>query len=163
MTDVIVRKNHNDKPAALAAEPRWEPMRLMRELAQWDPFREMSPLFASQGLAVFSPSFEVKENKDGYTFRADVPGVKESDLDISVSGNRLTISGKREAERREKDETYYAYERSYGEFSRAFTLPDGVDHDSLHAELKDGVLNVAVAKSAAARPRKIAVQSGKKS
>src|SRR5262245_43358340 len=79
--------------------------------------------------------------------KADVPGVKESDLDVTLTGNRLTISGKREAERKEQTETYYAYERSYGDFTRAFTLPDGIDTNSVVADLKDGVLTVSVRKT----------------
>jgi HSP20 family protein len=70
----------------------------------------------------FVPDFEVKETKEGFVFKADVPGIKEKDLEITMTGNRLTISGKREAEMEERSDTYYACERSYGSFTRAFTL-----------------------------------------
>src|SRR5262249_14640241 len=110
MSNVIVRKE-NEKSLAPSWESRWEPFRMMRDLLGWDPFREMAT-FVAHGPAMFAPSFEIKETKENYVFKADVPGVKESDLEITLTGNRLTISGKREAERKEQNETYYAYERS---------------------------------------------------
>ena len=94
----------------------------------------------------------MKENKDGYVFRADLPGVREDDLDISLTGNRLTISGKREQEKHEQGDTYYANERSYGSFSRAFTLPDGTDAENVRADLKNGVLQVTVPKKPEVQP-----------
>jgi HSP20 family protein len=158
MTDIAVRKDNANKPATTtAAQPRWEPMRFARDFLGWDPFREMSP-FAAQP-AGFMPSFEIKETKDEYNFKADVPGVRENDLEVSMTGNRLTISGKREAEKEEKTDTFYTYERSYGDFTRSFTLPDGVDANSVHADLKDGVLTVVLKKTAEAQTKKIAVKT----
>lgn len=84
-----------------------------------------------------------------------MPGVKESDLELSLTGNRLTISGKREEEKKEQDERWYAYERSYGSFSRTFTLPQGVDSERVGAELKDGVLRVSIPKKPEMKPKKI--------
>jgi len=159
MTNIAIRKDNGNKPASLAtAEQRWEPFRLMRDLMGWDPFREMAP-FAPQIPTGFAPSFEIKETKDAYLFKADLPGVKESELDVTVTGNRLTISGKREAEKREQTDTYYTYERSYGDFNRSFTLPDGVDMTSVYADLKDGVLTLSIKKAPEAQPKKIPVQS----
>ena len=134
---------------------------MMRDLLGWDPFQEMTP-FVPQASPGFIPSFEVKETKEGYSFRADVPGVKESDLEVTVTGNRLTVSGKREAEKEEKTDTYYTCERSYGEFTRSFTLPDGVDLNSVNAELHQGVLTLMIKKTPEAQPKKIAVQSAAK-
>lgn len=82
-------------------------------------------------------------------------GVKESDVDITRTGNCLTVSGKRESEREDAGDTYYAYERAYGSFTRSFTMPEGIDADHIHAELKDGVLMVAVPKKPDAQPKKI--------
>jgi HSP20 family protein len=110
----------------------------------------------------FVPSFEVKENKDSYLFKADLPGVKEEDLDISLVSHRLTISGKREAEKREEGETWYAYEREYGSFTRSFTLPEGVDPEHVRAELKNGVLHLVIPKKPEVQPRKIQVGGGEK-
>ena len=107
----------------------------MRDVLRWDPFRELEGA-AGGDYGLFAPSFDVKENKEGYVFRADLPGVKEEDLEISLTGNRLAISGKREQEKHEQGDTYYASERSYGSFSRAFTLPDGTDAENVKAELK---------------------------
>ncbi len=129
-----------------------DPFEMMRELMHWDPFQELGA--SRQGLA-FSPSFDVKETHDGYLFQADLPGVKEKDLDISITGNRLTVSGKREAESKAEDERYYAYERSYGTFSRSFTLPEGIDPDHVRAELKEGVLTLSLGKKPEVKAKKI--------
>ena len=158
MADIAVRKENENKPVPAAV---WDPLRVMRELMGWDPFREISPLYP-QSQAGYLPSFEVKETKDAYIFKADVPGVKESDLAVSATGNRLTVSGKREAEKHDQTDTYYTYERSYGSFTRSFTLPEGVDMNSVHADLRDGVLTLSVRKTPEAQPKKIAIQSAAK-
>ena len=158
MANIAVRKENGNKPAPLAT---WEPSRMIRDFFGWDPFREMAP-FTPQLPAGFMPSFEVKETKDSYLFKADVPGVKESDLDVTLTGNRLTISGKRDAEKEEQSDTYYTYERSYGDFTRSFTLPEGVDTNSVHADLSQGVLTLNIRKTPDAQTKKIAVQSAAK-
>lgn len=134
----------------------------LRWLLRWDPFREMMPSwFGNPPVeATFSPAFEVKENKDSFLFKADLPGVNEADVEVKLAGDRLTISGKREAEREEKDDTYYTYERSFGTFLRTFTLPDGFDGEHVQAELKSGVLTVVVPKKATAQAKSIAVKGG---
>jgi HSP20 family protein len=142
----------------------WNPMRAMRDLLRWDPFRELSP-FALPELetATFAPSFEVIENKDAFLFKADVPGIKQEDLEITATGNRLQISGKRDQEHEHKHDTVYTYERQYGSFTRVFTLPDGADFEHARSELKDGVLTLAVPKKAGAQSKKIAISTGHKS
>lgn len=135
----------------------WDPFRVMRELMNWEPFAEMAPSIPQ--LSEFAPSFDVKETPEGYVFKADVPGVKESDLSVTLTGNRLSINGKRESERKESTDTYYTYERSYGDFSRVFTLPEGVDPNGVMADLKDGVLTVSIKKSEQAQAKRIAVKS----
>ncbi len=137
----------------------WEPLRAMRDLFRWDPFVEMVPSFSALESAAFSPNFDVKETKEAFVFTADVPGVKESDLEVRLTQNRLTVSGKRESEKVEKTDQYYASERSYGSFTRAFTLPDGIQSDKIVAELKAGVLTLSVPKKPEAQPKKIEVQS----
>jgi HSP20 family protein len=136
----------------------WDPFRVMRELLRWDPFGE-APTFRALESAAFAPDFEVKETKEGFEFRADVPGVKEGDLDIRLTQNRLAISGKRESEKTEKGDTFYTTERSYGSFTRSFTLPEGIQSDKIHAELKEGVLTLLVPKKPEAQPKKIDVKS----
>jgi len=134
----------------------------MQELMRWDPFREMSRRLGGDDLTGFVPNFDVKETKDAYIFKADLPGVKEGDTEISVTGNRLTISGQRQEEKKDEGDQYYAYERSYGSFSRSFTLPEGVDVDQVRAELKDGVLNVVVPKRPEVQPKKIPLKGTEK-
>lgn len=152
------------KPSASTSIPTvaqaaaWDPFRSMRELMRWDPFTALSP-FSPPTLAGFAPDFEVKETKESFVFTADLPGVAEKDLQVQLSDNRLTVSGKRESEKVEQSETYYASERSYGSFTRSFVLPEGIDGEKAHAQLKSGVLSVAIPKRPEAQPRKIAVQS----
>lgn len=159
MSNVLIRKN-GDKPAATAAEQAWDPWRTMRALIAWDPFREMAP-FAPADASAFAltAAFDVKETTDAYLFKADVPGVSEKDLEVTVTGNRLTIAGRRHAEKEDKNDRYYSYERSYGSFTRSFTLPDGADIDALRASLEQGVLTVTVPKKPEVQPKKIAVKS----
>lgn len=171
MANIEVHKGDKEKPTPTTVEPRrepprweplrWEPLRVMRDLLGWDPFREIAPSIPQLPVE-FVPSFDIKETKDAYIFKADVPGVKESDLEVTVTGNRLKVSGKREAEKEEKTDTYYSCERSYGEFTRSFTLPDGVDMNSLQANLADGVLTLSVKKTPEAQAKKVDVQTAAK-
>ena len=150
----LIRRNQSEFAPSTASV--WDPFRVMRDVLRWDPFRELEAT-AGGDYGLFAPSFDVKENKDGYVFRADLPGVREDDLEIALTGNHLTISGKREQEKHEQGDTYYASERSYGSFSRAFTLPDGTDGENVKAELKNGVLQVVVPKKPEVQPRKITI------
>jgi len=111
--------------------------------------------------AQFSPGFEVKESESAYLITADVPGVKDEDIEVSLSGKYLTITGKRDAEAKKDGETYHVYERSFGTFTRAFALPNNADPDAVTADLKNGVLCVTVAKKAQAQPRKIVITNEK--
>jgi len=135
----------------------WDPFDTMRDLMTWDPFRALTqPLGRESG---FAPAFEVWETPEAFVFEADLPGVEEKDVDISVTGNRLTVSGERHSEQREERGNYYALERSYGSFSRSFTLPEGVDADSVDAGLANGVLTIHAPKRAEVQPRKIKIGS----
>jgi HSP20 family protein len=151
----LIRKDEGARPESLPSG--WEPFKVMRDLMGWDPFAEMLP---SVGREIgFTPRFEVKETKDAYVFKADLPGIEEKDLELTLTGNRLTVSGKREAEERRENETYYTWERSYGTFARSFTLPEGGDFGHAEAELKNGVLSIVVPKTPEHMPRKIALKS----
>ncbi len=155
----IVRK---EEPSALSRPTReWDPFQTMRDLMRWDPFAEMTPRLWRGPEVSFVPAFDVRETKDGYLFKADLPGFKEQDLDISLTGNRLSIAGKRESENVEESDTYYCSERSYGSFSRTFTLPEGIDADQVEADLKDGVLSLKVHKTAAAQPKKVSLRGNR--
>jgi len=158
---MIVRREEGERTPLTAGLPALRPFRLFRDLLGWDPFREMEQVLAPPPWVTFIPDIEVKETSDAYLLRADVPGVRESDLEISVTGSRLTISGKREEEKREEGESYFACERAYGSFTRSFTLPDGADMDRIAADLKDGVLTVTVPKRPGTEARKIAIGGAK--
>lgn len=151
------------KPATGAAAPAipqtaaWDPFRSMRELFRWDPF-SAGP-FPAAALNTYAPDFDVKETKESFVFTADLPGVADKDLQVQLNNNRLSVSGRRESEKTEQHDTYYATERAYGSFTRSFMLPEGVDAEKAHAELKNGVLTVAVPKRPESQPRKIAVAS----
>jgi HSP20 family protein len=155
MTDIQVKRN-SPQTSQLTPARGLDPSRWLSRMMGFDPFREMMPLIGEERLA-FDPAFEVKETKDGYLFRADLPGVKLSDLDVSVTDNRIQISGHREAEKEDKGDSFYTYERSYGSFTRAFTMPDGIDTSKIHADLRDGVLTVLVPKRAESMPKKIPI------
>ena len=129
----------------------WDPFRAMDALQRWEPGEAQTPAFA--------PRVDVKETKDGFVLSADLPGVKESDVHVSVDGDVLTISGHREEERRRDEERYHSVERTYGSFSRSFRLPETVDLDGIKAELKNGVLTVQVGKKPEAQARSIPVTS----
>jgi HSP20 family protein len=159
MANIMLRRNPESRvPAVSSLFAPWEPMRFLEDFWSGDPFREMLPVQGAS-LSNFVPAFEVLDNKDSYLFRADMPGVNQADIDISVTGNRLTISGKREQEQEEKSGRYYHRERSYGTFTRVFTLPEGTDLEHIRAELKDGVLTVVVPKGPELASRKVQVNT----
>jgi HSP20 family protein len=157
MANIDVRKS-SDEGAQLARREAWDPFRSMRDLMRWDPFGPMS--LGGSIEPSLTPAFEVKETKDGFEFKADVPGIDAKDLDVKLTNNRLTVSGKREAEKSDKSDTYYTYERSYGTFSRSFTVPEGINGDAIHADLKDGVLKINVPKKPEAKPRQVQIKNG---
>lgn len=161
MTEISVQRKTAAEPAPVAPRRELDPFRLVRSLFRWDPFEEMRPLWPATP-AGFAPAFDVKETKESFVFKADLPGIKEQDLEVTATGNRLTISGKRDEEKEEKDDTYYTYERTYGSFTRAFTLPDQADVAHVKAELKAGELTIVVPKQAAAVAKRIPVAAGDK-
>lgn len=145
-----------DKDRSMALASDLDPIRLMREMLRWTQRFEDFPTFSQD---TFFPAIEVKETEGGYEVHADVPGLKPEDVDISVTGNRLTLSGRRESESRNEGERYHTYERSYGTFTRSFTLPEGANVDNVSAELADGVLRLSIPKRPEIQPRKVQVQS----
>lgn len=161
MSNIAVQKKENNNELSTLARREWDPFRMMRDMLRWDPFREISPAFVAEP-AGLSPAFEIKETKEAFVFKADVPGIKEPDIEVNVVGNRLTISGKRDAEKEEKGDRFYTYERSYGGFTRSFTLPDQTDASHVKAELTNGELTVVIPKAAAAVAKRIPVTSGDK-
>ncbi|BDU68494.1 heat-shock protein Hsp20 [Geothrix oryzae] len=134
-----------------------EPFRFMRDFMRWDPLRDYD---LGAPTAAFMPSFDVKESPDAYQFRADLPGILEADLEISLEGTRLTVAGKREEEVLKDGERIHLSERSHGHFSRTFSLPEDVEGEKVVAELRNGVLTLMVPKRPEVRPRKISVSLG---
>ena len=131
-----------------------DPFALARSFFGFEPFIRVQ---ARPAAPRFSPRFEVRETEQGYVLTADIPGVKEEELDISFHRKVLTVRGQRTEAERAEGETYHLYERHYGEFSRSFTLPEEADEESIHASLEAGVLTVTIGKKARAKPRKIAL------
>ncbi len=158
MADLTIRRGGS----GLQRTREWDPFQQMQEMMGLDPFELMNQWLTSgrQGLPTFVPAFEVKETKEAFIFKADVPGVEEKDLEITLTGDRIVVSGKRESEKREESDRFYAYERSFGSFSRAFTLPEGVDADHVQADLKGGVLTLTLPKRPEVQPKRIKVASG---
>lgn len=157
MAELAIRKTNGGGQRQGAT---WaSPIRHLREMMKWDPFSELAPVLGLQPEQGVLASFDVKETPNAYVFKADLPGFTEKDLDITTSGNQLTISGNRRDEREDKGDTYYVCERRYGSFSRAFTLPQGVDIEHVNAEVKHGVLTVTVPRVAAPPAKKIPVKS----
>ena len=159
MAEVAIQKEPAKSQLGFPRTWQWEPFRNMRELLRWDPFSEMAPSLWAGETRIFAPDFDVKETKEGFVFSADLPGVQEKDLDVRLAQNRLTISGKRESEKTEKDDNFYTTERCYGSFTRSFTLPEGVDDNKVNAKLASGVLTITIGKKPEAQAKKISVSS----
>jgi HSP20 family protein len=162
MANNLVRKDNREvsRPGPTAGRNRWDPFRVMNALLRWDPFSDDFSAVQPWAGVEFTPRFDVKETKDAYVLKADLPGLKDDDVDVSLNGNTLTISGRREEEHKEEGEQYYTMERSYGSFARRFSLPEGVDGEHISADLKNGVLTVHLPKRPEAQPKKISLGAG---
>ncbi len=93
------------------------------------------------------PAVDLAETEKAFTVTAELPGMDEKDIDVSVTGDLLIIKGEKRQEKEEKNKNYYLSERSYGEFQRSLSLPAGVDRDKIAAEFSKGVLTVTLPKS----------------
>ena len=112
--------------------------------------------FGSEMMA--APRMDMNETDDDLTLRFELPGVKAEEVDISISGNVLTLRGEKSASQEQKRGDYTYSERSFGTFSRSVQIPATVNPDSVEATYQDGILTVRLAKSAESKPRKIAVR-----
>lgn len=108
-----------------------------------------------------SPDIDVSETDKSFKVTAELPGMDEKDIEVSVSDGVLSVKGEKKAEKEEKGETFHRLERSYGSFQRSLSLPTGVDEGKITASFDKGVLSVTVPKTAkaAAAKKKIAVKS----
>lgn len=119
------------------------------------PLREDRPALALGHM----PKVETAEDDKQYEIFVELPGVDEKDVSISVDSGVLTIKGEKKSERREKKKDYHLSERSYGSFQRSFHLPENADQDKISADFSNGLLRIALPKSAGSKAgeRKIAI------
>src|SRR5215470_15141701 len=106
----------------------------------------------------WAPSIDIHEDQNSITLEADLPGLKPGDFNVSIENYRLTLSGERKFEKEQKGDNWRRVERSYGSFTRAFSLPSTVNVDAVNAEFKDGVLRVTLPKKEEVKARQIQVK-----
>lgn len=146
---------------------------MANNLQNWSPFRELdhfkrsldemfdhflgnwSPMEAMRGMS--APAFESYLDQNQLVVRADLPGIEPKDVEVTVSGNLLTVRGKRERSEEEKKRDYIHREVSYGSFERSITLPKGVDADQIKASYKNGVLELRMPAPTEIAPRKVPI------
>lgn len=145
----------------------------MSTIARWEPFRGLSTLhdqvnrlfndtmFRGQGeesaLTTWAPAVDIYETPNELVVKADLPDVEEKDIDVRVENNLLSIRGERKFEKSVSEDNYLRVERSYGSFSRSFSLPNTVNTESIHADYKNGVLTVNLPKREETKPRHVKV------
>lgn len=147
------------KPRSLSL---WDPF---EELDLLDPFRTRSPrwrlldeVFPQRGRGQFVPAVDISEDDDHYNVTVELPGMKKEDVTVESQDNVLTIRGEKRSEREEKKEQNRWVERTYGSFSRSFTLPANAAGDRISASFKDGVLTIAVPKLEEKKPQTISIK-----
>ena len=117
-----------------------------------------SPLArTSEFLAGWTPAFDVYEEKDNFIVKAELPGMKREDINVSLHDGNLIISGERRSETKSENAEVYRAERFFGKFQRAVALPTSVAANKVQAQYKDGVLTVTLPKSEEAKPKQIEV------
>jgi HSP20 family protein len=125
-------------------------------LPSWRRMFDAEPMRGFEtSLSFAAPAIDVAEDDKAYKITAELPGLVEKDIDISIAGDMLTLKGEKQQQKEEKNKNYYMSERSYGSFQRSFMLPDGVDTNKIAADLSKGVLTVTLPKTAEAqKPQK---------
>ena len=106
----------------------------------------------------WAPPIDVIENSDNFVVKVELPGMKQEDIDVSVSDDTVTIKGERKQESSVKDEDYYRSEIAYGSFYRSIALPSGVDTKNIEAVYEDGILRITLQRAAGAKPKNVTVQ-----
>jgi len=117
---------------------------------RWDEF---------EAVGAWAPKLDFSETKDAFVVKAEVPGVEQKDISVSIQDQMLTVKGEKHKEKEEKDEKYHRVERSWGAFARTIALPAGVDTEKVNATFKDGVLSVKLPKTPAAKGTTIPVKA----
>lgn len=145
-------------------------------MIKYDPFRELRSLqdemnrlfsgtFSRSGnqdeslRGVWSPSVDIVENKDQILLEAELPGIKPEDVNISIENNILTLHGERKFEKKDEKDNFHRIERSYGSFTRSFTLPPTISSENAQAEFENGVLRLTLAKREETKPRRIEIKA----
>jgi HSP20 family protein len=147
-----------------------------KELTPWRPFGELSSLrremdrlwenfFGERPLArmwerEWAPSLDMSESKDNFVVKAEVPGIDAKDIDISLTGDVLTIRGEKKQEKEEREEDYHLIERSHGSFSRSVRLPAEVESNKIRASYKNGILNITLPKSEKVKAKEVKIKVG---
>ena len=143
-------------------------------IVRYDPFRdlrtlqeEVNRLFSTNltrafddegiGRGAWAPSVDIYENKDQIVLEAELPGMNQEDFDLSIENNVLTLRGERKFEKTAESDNYHRVERSYGAFTRSFTLPQTVSAEGASAEYNNGVLRVTLPKREEVKARRIQV------
>jgi HSP20 family protein len=103
------------------------------------------------------PSIDMFDRDSEFVVKADIPGMSKEDIDISVKGNMLTISGEQKSEEKIDEDDYHYRERTYGKFQRNIALPQGADAENIKASYKDGTLEITMPQTEGAKPKKIEV------
>ncbi len=144
----------------------------MTTIARFEPFRGFATLqdqvnrlfndsFRTHGeesaLTTWAPAVDIYETPNELVVKADLPDVNEKDIDIRVENNLLTIRGERKVEKSVSEENFLRVERTYGSFSRSFSLPNTVNAEAIGADYKNGVLTVTLPKREESKPRQVKV------
>ena len=143
-------------------------------ITRYDPFRDLRALqdevnrlfsssltrdFGDEGLSrgAWAPSVDIYENKDNVVLEAELPGMNREDFELTVENNVLTLRGERRFEKRDEGDNYHRVERSYGQFTRSFSLPQTVSAENAAAEYQNGVLRVTLQKREEVKARRIQI------
>ncbi|MBM3708852.1 MAG: Hsp20/alpha crystallin family protein [Actinobacteria bacterium] len=141
-------------------------------IVRWDPFRELVQMRDEIGRwfgdvserergerksAVWTPEVDIKETEKEVIVKADLPGIKMEDIDVSVDENQLVIKGERKFEKEEKEKDYIRVERSYGSFYRSFDVGVPIKADDVKAAYSEGVLEITIPKAEVKQPKKVAI------
>lgn len=152
----MLLKRLTDWPASRWASPFEELERMQRQM-DWLTGSLSRGLFREPAAGVF-PLMNVTEDNDSFYVRAELPGLKPDELNISVTGDTLSLSGERKIPAEDENARYHRREREAGKFSRIVTLPSQVDTGKVDARCADGILTVVLPKAEASKPKQIAIK-----
>jgi|YelNatPaOPRAMG01_1025707.scaffolds.fasta_scaffold281426_1 HSP20 family protein len=120
-------------------------------------FNDLLPSSEVDSTSRWIPAIDVFEKEGNIEIELEAPGIKEEDLKIKIEDGMLIISGERKFEKEDKKENYYRMERSYGSFSRSFSLPDNIERDKIGAKYENGLLKITLPKKPESQPKEIPV------